>query len=641
MSLYDSATVATTLPPFRMTFELMTIEHLGLRLYSKLPPVISEMVSNAYDAESPKVEIVLPSGAITDMSEVVVRDYGHGMTPEELAAEYLPIGRNRRERGETGALSKNRKVKVTGRKGLGKLSAFGVANEMEVRAVKGGEAVCLRFNYTEMSKWAKEHPGKAYEPTVVTARTGTTSDDKGVEVRLRGLHRKTPVDADQLRRGLARRLMMIGTKFEVSVNGTAIGPGDRVQKSQCVKGYSWDVTQLPKGGSLSNGAKVTGWVGFIEESSQTNRGVDIFANNKAVELESFFNNPSTHAQFARAHLVGEIHADFLDATEDLASTARNSVVWESDAGAALESWGREVLQWAFEQWVQLRKAEKETTVVKGAGFDKWLESRKPREQKVAQRMLRILVDDPNIDPSSTPHLLDIVKESVESVAFRELVEEIEEKGGANAGTLLRLFQEWRVIEARKHLDLADGRVAAITQLDRYMVEGALEVQELQPLFERSPWLIDTSWTEADRQATYTRLLRERYAEPAKVKGVDRRLDLFGVRKSVRAAVIELKHPKKKLTREDLNQIEEYVDWLRSQAGTGPDSPRYVDGLLIVGEIDKAKGLADKIARLQGSDIRVETYVDLRQRALEYYGLQEKVLVKVAPEFKSARGKKKK
>jgi hypothetical protein len=167
---------------------------------------------------------------------------------------------------------------------------------------------------------------------------------------------------------------------------------------------------------------------------------------------------------------------------------------------------------------------------------------------------------------------------VESVAFRELVEEIEEKGGADAGTLLRLFQEWRVIEARKHLDLADGRVAAITQLDKYMVEGALEVQELQPLFERTPWLIDTSWTEADRQATYTKLLRERYAESSKVKGIDRRLDLFGVRKSLRATVVELKHPKKKLTREDVNQIEEYVDWIRSQVGTGPDSPRYVGGL---------------------------------------------------------------
>ena len=34
-----------------MSFEPMTIEHLGLRLYSTLPPVLSELVSNSHDAE--------------------------------------------------------------------------------------------------------------------------------------------------------------------------------------------------------------------------------------------------------------------------------------------------------------------------------------------------------------------------------------------------------------------------------------------------------------------------------------------------------------------------------------------------------------------------------------------------------------
>lgn len=37
------------LPQFTMRFEPMTIEHLGLRLYSTLPPVIAELVSNAHE----------------------------------------------------------------------------------------------------------------------------------------------------------------------------------------------------------------------------------------------------------------------------------------------------------------------------------------------------------------------------------------------------------------------------------------------------------------------------------------------------------------------------------------------------------------------------------------------------------------
>ena len=59
------------LPKFTMPFEPTTVDHLGLQLYGTLPPVISELVSNAYDAESKRVEISLPKGAITPESEVI------------------------------------------------------------------------------------------------------------------------------------------------------------------------------------------------------------------------------------------------------------------------------------------------------------------------------------------------------------------------------------------------------------------------------------------------------------------------------------------------------------------------------------------------------------------------------------------
>ncbi|NIA15283.1 MAG: hypothetical protein GWP08_14530, partial [Nitrospiraceae bacterium] len=149
-----------SLPTFEMSFEPMTIEHLGLRLYSTLPPVISEFVSNAYDAESPKVEISFPTGKITQSTEIVIRDFGHGMTPEEINKEFLPIGRNRRGKLSKIVKSKNGKRQVTGRKGLGKLSAFGVATEMELRSVKDGQAVCLCLDYRAMRSWIERNKGK-------------------------------------------------------------------------------------------------------------------------------------------------------------------------------------------------------------------------------------------------------------------------------------------------------------------------------------------------------------------------------------------------------------------------------------------------------------------------------------------------
>ncbi len=238
----------------------------------------------------------------------------------------------------------------------------------------------------------------------------------------------------------------------------------------------------------------------------------------------------------------------------------------------LEQWGQSALKWVFDQWVQLRHNQKETVIIKAAAFDKWLETRQPSEQRVANRLIKVLVDDPNLDPSSAQPLLEIVKSSVETIAFRELIETIEQEG-ISVQTLLKLFEEWRIIEAREHLRLADGRLSAIDKLDYYMNVGALEVQQMQPLFDNNPWLIDHSWKEADRQATYTKLLKEHCSESKNLDEKDRRMDIFAMLSGGGCVVVELKHPEKKLSREDLNQIELYVDWARDNLiGSGPDSP---------------------------------------------------------------------
>ena len=296
-------TGTTAAKPYEMKFDPNTIEHLGLRLYSTLPPVLNELVSNAYDADSPKAQVTVPVGAITPASEVVVRDFGHGMNEQELRDEYLHIGRPRRGKDGGQVLSKSGRRKVTGRKGLGKLSVFGVAEEMELRAIKGGHAICLRFSFPAMQQWAETQGITPYQPEIVRARSGPTTEPAGVEVRLRQLHRKSPIDETEVRHGLARRLSVFGASFEVKVNGTAIGPGDRLNKDDCAEGLCWDVATLPGELDISDDLKVGGWIGFLDASSQANRGIDIFATGKAVELGSYFNYASTHAQFARAHLV--------------------------------------------------------------------------------------------------------------------------------------------------------------------------------------------------------------------------------------------------------------------------------------------------------------------------------------------------
>lgn len=627
------------LPKFTMRFEPTTIENLGLKLYVSLPPVISELVSNAWDADSEVVEINLPEGKIDQNSEVVVRDHGSGMDENSIQNAYLRIGLNRREQlGSDRSLVKSRLL--MGRKGIGKLAAFGIANEIELRTISIGQAICIKLNLNKMLSWPQ---GSDYEPDVVVDRTGPTTEPDGTEVRIRDLRRVRPIDISIIRRELARRYTVIGQDFKVIVNGQPINFQDRRLKSDCRK--AWDVAELPGGDDIDSAQnwRISGWIGLIVKSSQVDRGVDVFARGKAVELDTMFSLKTTNTQFARAYVVGEIQADFLDADEDNVATARNAVNWESTAGQALQNWGQEALKFVFEQWRLLQQKEKRDRLVKTHDFEKWLETRTPREQKVAERLIRVIVTDDNIEPESSGPLLEIIKSNIEFQAFQELVDEIEETG-VSVGTLLQLIGDWRVFEAREHLRQADGRLEIMEKLSDYINRGALEVQQIQPLFEDNGWLIEPSWGSVTGQTTYTQMLRKECAEPNSIPKINRRIDILGYMVGGSVQVVELKRPEKTLSREDLEQIERYVDWARAHfIGTGVDSPKYVYGLLIVGKLSGEEEIRLKMERLAGSDIRVCVYSDLLTKARKVYGEVEDRLKDIAPEYakRSRRNRRKK
>src|SRR5689334_16325488 len=86
-----------SVPPFEMQFDPGVIKHLGLQMYSTLPPVIGELVSNAWDADATRVDITIPTKALTHKSEIVVSDNGVGMTDATIREAYLIVGRDRRE----------------------------------------------------------------------------------------------------------------------------------------------------------------------------------------------------------------------------------------------------------------------------------------------------------------------------------------------------------------------------------------------------------------------------------------------------------------------------------------------------------------------------------------------------------------
>jgi HSP90 family molecular chaperone len=81
-------------PKLVMTFEANTIQHLGVKMYSNMPPALAELIANAYDACATDVYIRLYDG---DEKKVIVQDNGIGMSFDQVNEYFLRIGRNRRD----------------------------------------------------------------------------------------------------------------------------------------------------------------------------------------------------------------------------------------------------------------------------------------------------------------------------------------------------------------------------------------------------------------------------------------------------------------------------------------------------------------------------------------------------------------
>ena len=79
--------------------------------------------------------------------QISIIDNGDGMAYDELADNYLIIGKNRREGEDESKLAR----KPIGKKGLGKISAFGVAKETIINTISTG---CCKK--TDAEKWTLE-----------------------------------------------------------------------------------------------------------------------------------------------------------------------------------------------------------------------------------------------------------------------------------------------------------------------------------------------------------------------------------------------------------------------------------------------------------------------------------------------------
>lgn len=115
---------------YELNIDPKILKLLGPNLYTNIYYILAELIANAYDADAANVYI------ITKPDSIIVEDDGTGMTYEGTK-RYLGVAVETRTTEEESYTVKRRRI--IGRKGVGKLAALSVSENVWVKTIKDGE----------------------------------------------------------------------------------------------------------------------------------------------------------------------------------------------------------------------------------------------------------------------------------------------------------------------------------------------------------------------------------------------------------------------------------------------------------------------------------------------------------------------
>ena len=619
-------------PPYKMEFNPSTIKHLGFQMYSTLPQVIGELVANAWDANATEVKISIPVTRIDEeTSEIVIIDNGIGMSDADVREKYLRIGRDRREKEQAGDKTPpplNRKV--MGRKGIGKFSGFGIAKEIVVESVKDKETSHFRMNYEELVA-DEDNRSIEFDPL---SPTGDVHQGTKITLKYITIYHTTPIRIGEIRRGLARRFAVIGAQhdFEVIINDEPISIEERDLRSKLARDadrnqYIWEYIGDGDGVEIKEGTglKVSGWMGALDRTSQKNdlieRGIVLMARGKLVQNPFHF-DAVIGQQFALSYLIGELHVDFVDDKKDTIATTRNSLVWDTEENTALKEWGQKEVNRIASLWAQRRKRDNKRKLQEHPLYIKFQKQADEIDKKLeferADRLIQQLIlqstdKNPDVDIDDFESLVEMFIDFWKFDSFQDMAEKIKDAGIEELEKLLNLFRQWEVLEAKEMMKVTEGRIMTIKKLQGFIDTNAKEVPTLHKFLKQFPWVLDPHWTLVADELRYSDLLRNEFPESDDIPEVDRRIDFLCVSEGTHLIVVEIKRPKSKASVKELNQIEQYVSFMRDQIKKTTD-PRYrnsaVTGYLLCDDLVDHYLAREKRDNLAEAGIYVKRYGDL-------------------------------
>lgn len=564
---------------FKMSINLHVLNHLGLNLYSNTAAVLSEVVANAWDADATEVNIQISQDTIS------ITDNGNGMDVSDINSKYLTVGYQKRDES---AVSSVLHRPVMGRKGIGKLSLFSIANVIELYSQKGKELNGFKIDTDSLRDAIKQN--EFYYPKELSVKD-IHFDGSGTKIVLSDLKKRRVAPlAKHLRQRLARRFAIIGEKnnFKVSVNGEKISIADRnyLSKAECVwmflpekdaEEYRKDIEDQTKAEKVKlkkilpseisigeNNYRITGWIATssvpneLEDDENLNR-IAIMVRGKMAK-EDIFSEIGTTALYSK-YLFGEISADFLDLDNelDITTSSRQDFFEDDERYVALKNFIKKALSSIRADWEETRKKGGVDEACGYAVVKNWYEELNG-DDKTSAKSLFGKINQLTIEKDKKKMLFMHGVLAFESFRLKHNLSSLEQINAENMEDFLKIAGRLDDIEATMYYQIVQERLAVIKKMQDVVSDGSLE-KVIQDHLSKNLWLLDPSWdrgTEAPIvEQTFKKQFENIDAELTKEE-LDARLDIRYKKASGKHLIIELKKGDRVVTADELHkQVRKY------------------------------------------------------------------------------------
>lgn len=598
----------------KFKIELNVLNHLGIGLYSSTPAVVTEIISNAWDADAENVKISL----LPDSDLIEVEDDGHGMKAEDVQNKFLKVGYSRRAKEKTGNFSQKKNRRVMGRKGIGKLAMFSLANQIEiVTKAEDSPAVAFTIDVARLKHMIAQREDQAVEyPVQLSDVPADFKLAHGTRIRLTNLNNKINKTEMFLRQRLARRFGVFGNDFEVTLNNREIRREDAnfysdlqflwyfdSEMKESVRRIAPSIAQLKEDGKdvehcvsplpaviqsdVAPGLVLRGFIATVDEPKKLGKGdeslnrVSIFANGRLFQEDIL--SELGDARYFNSYLIGEIYADFLDQDDiDRATASREAIKHDDEKFQALRAHLKICLTQIRDQWDDWRRALgfSRVDMAAPAAVTKWLNGIKDsRDRKAADRLLTSIANlkvanDEDENQAAKKVLYKNAIIGFEKLRVRSQLDRLDKVTDVLSPEFHKIFANLDDIEESYYLDITRTRLEVIRRFAEEIVEPKkLEKVAQQYLFEHL-WLLDPSWDRVTGSETWELTLTKHLKTKFPDAKVGARLDIAYRTTAGRHVIIELKKPGKRV---DLNELEmqgrKYHDAMEAYYEAHPDALR--------------------------------------------------------------------